>query len=272
MRRFYVAALSAIVVLLVGGTIIRASARRNADDRLITAIIAANQKEVSEALDAGGNPNAIYKSDKSGRKYTFQPTALQVLVGWRNPEQLSFQPVKENLNIAKLLIQHGADINVQDKNGMTPLLICAWSNQHEVFKILVETGADLNAKDRSGSTALSLSLTQSAANNLDILLRHGDSPNQQFSDGTTPLMVACRECNPAGVELLLAHGADITARDSAGRDAIAYNEDAAKALRTAISEAQHEGEGYTTPVAIARMQQRITSVRHMLNAAKAKHR
>jgi ankyrin repeat protein len=55
-----------------------------------------------------------------------------------------------------LLIDSGADIASVDKFGTTPLHATAIVNDLELAKVLVKKGADLNAKTKDGQTALDL--------------------------------------------------------------------------------------------------------------------
>lgn len=79
------------------------------------------------------------------KKYCFPPIshALQI----------------HNLDIVKLLLDRGANVNepsVNDKNPYnTPLMIAAWSGELDEVKLLVENGACINQQDKgNGFTAL----------------------------------------------------------------------------------------------------------------------
>lgn len=54
---------------------------------------------------------------------------------------------KEDLEIAKYLIENGADVNARSADGMTPL---HYVNNVEIAKLLVEKGSDPNAEDLFG--------------------------------------------------------------------------------------------------------------------------
>ena len=56
-------------------------------------------------------------------------------------------------SIVKLLIDNGADIDVQDKNGWTPLMIASMNANFEVVKTLTKEGANKGIEDAEGKTA-----------------------------------------------------------------------------------------------------------------------
>ncbi|MBP5426594.1 MAG: ankyrin repeat domain-containing protein [Clostridiales bacterium] len=59
---------------------------------------------------------------------------------------------------AKELVEQGAEVNIIDQDGNTPLL-WAWKNgMKEVAQILIDGGADINVKDRFGNTGLMYTL------------------------------------------------------------------------------------------------------------------
>lgn len=55
------------------------------------------------------------------------------------------------VDIAKLLIDKGADVNIQDKYGNTPLFKAVFFSEGktEMIKLLVENGADPDVKNKS---------------------------------------------------------------------------------------------------------------------------
>lgn len=60
---------------------------------------------------------------------------------------------KGDVATVKKFIEYGMDVN-ERKGGMTPLMYAARYSQAEIAKILIEKGADVKAKDDNGFTAL----------------------------------------------------------------------------------------------------------------------
>ena len=60
----------------------------------------------------------------------------------------------DNIKIMKTLLEMGADINVKDINGCTPLHISIHFQNVDSFIFLIERGADITIKDKTGMTPL----------------------------------------------------------------------------------------------------------------------
>jgi len=60
------------------------------------------------------------------------------------------------LDIARLLIDRGAEVDVLDTKDFTPLHNAAWNGNLEMTELLLDAGADINASTYDGDTPLSL--------------------------------------------------------------------------------------------------------------------
>lgn len=58
--------------------------------------------------------------------------------------------------VANLLIEKGADVNIADRTGTTPLHLAAKYRTPELVDLLIKHGADVNQKDENNKTALDL--------------------------------------------------------------------------------------------------------------------
>ena len=55
---------------------------------------------------------------------------------------LNFFKIAGQEEVVRLLVQHGAAVNVQSQNGFTPLYMAAQENHDSVVKFLLSNGAN----------------------------------------------------------------------------------------------------------------------------------
>jgi len=108
--------------------------------------------------------------------------------------------------IKYLLKNTGVDVNLQTKkNGLTPLhCVCAKfsESQHTTIKLLLRKGANPNIKDKYGATPLHYASYQGRDGAVKLLLESGAKPNIINNDGKTPKMYALNRGNFFCYEIL----------------------------------------------------------------------
>jgi ankyrin repeat protein len=117
-----------------------------------------------------------------------------------------------HVEITQVLLKHGADTEVRDKQNFSPLERVAYWGFVEVAQVLLEHGADANAQDNEGFAPLYRALYwedhwQGVA---QVLLSHGADVTAQYEDNQTPLHLAADE---EVARLLLERGVDASALD-----------------------------------------------------------
>jgi hypothetical protein len=65
--------------------------------------------------------------------------------------------------VLRFLLESGADVNADDRNGMTPLAVAVRTGRRESVRLLLAKGANPAARAKNGTTPLSLSLKQGNA-------------------------------------------------------------------------------------------------------------
>ena len=162
----------------------------------------------------------------------------------------------------KSLIQSGANVNLQDKDGWTALMYAArFQNNIELTNTLLSSGADPKIHNKYGSSAMQLASSYSnnpailkrileelkedstevfksfilaitaGGNNpvtqigkLKVFIEHG-VPVNRFYEGKTPLMYACEFATTTEViKLLLDNGAMTKVRTGDGKTAFNFAE------------------------------------------------
>ena len=110
------------------------------------------------------------------------------------------------------LLSQGADVNLKDSRGATPLMYAAASGSPEVMKLLIGAGADVNAKNSFGATALLWSAGD--IRKVRLLLDKGAEVNIKTKQGRTPLLAAATyDGGSEVVRLLVSKGADVKDAD-----------------------------------------------------------
>jgi ankyrin repeat protein len=91
------------------------------------------------------------------------------------------------LQILKILIAAGADLNKADDRGRTPLHYAAVSRSSTLTKTLIEAGALLDEVDGRGQTPLLAATKIKAKGHMEVLLDAGAKTDVQDCDGRTAL-------------------------------------------------------------------------------------
>lgn len=83
------------------------------------------------------------------------------------------------LSVTKKLIGKGVDVNAAEEvDGWAPLHYAAngdSTRHHEVAEVLLEAGADVDIKNGEGETPLHLAAARGNEQMVDVLLKHGAS-------------------------------------------------------------------------------------------------
>lgn len=88
---------------------------------------------------------------------------------------------------ARELLKAGADPDVPDEDGRTPLVSAVLGGSIGLVGLLLEAGADVNAQDSRGFTALHFAAEEQLPEMARLLLAKGANPNARDGDGVTPL-------------------------------------------------------------------------------------
>ncbi|BAO44764.1 ankyrin repeat domain-containing protein [Thiolapillus brandeum] len=75
--------------------------------------------------------------------------------------------------IYRYLSRHGADMNLRDENGDTPLLVAVRQGNHKLAKHLVSFGADVTITDARGKTPLAIANSLGLRDIAQLLQRNG---------------------------------------------------------------------------------------------------
>jgi len=91
-------------------------------------------------------------------------------------------------DVAELLIHSGANLDSQDKDGLTALMLCAQSGCKDLCALAIEKGAGIDVQDANGETALLKAAYSHSEEVAKFLINSGVSLDLISNKGTTALM------------------------------------------------------------------------------------
>ena len=127
---------------------------------------------------------------------------------------------KGHYQIVELLLKKHADINHQGKDGVTALMLASQNGHHQVVEQLLKEHADINHKRNDGVTALMLASKSGHHQVVELLLKEHAEINHQGKDGVTALMIASQNGHHQVVELLLKEKVDVNTQTKNGWTAL----------------------------------------------------
>eukprot|EP00028_Trichosphaerium_sp_Am-I-7-wt_P013249 CAMPEP_0168511828 /NCGR_PEP_ID=MMETSP0405-20121227/2395_1 /TAXON_ID=498012 /ORGANISM="Trichosphaerium sp, Strain Am-I-7 wt" /LENGTH=327 /DNA_ID=CAMNT_0008530135 /DNA_START=272 /DNA_END=1255 /DNA_ORIENTATION=+ len=153
----------------------------------------------------------------------------RVNVDAREPREgftpLMFSVVNHQVESITTLIEQGANPNLKDFTGRTPLYLATQLAFTDVVKYLVENSADPNQADLDGVTPLHAAAALGNMKCIEILIRNGAWIDARDNQGETPLFFALREGQHEVVKALISCGANVSIENSDGETPIDFSED-----------------------------------------------
>ncbi|NXA83873.1 ANKE1 protein, partial [Thryothorus ludovicianus] len=158
------------------------------------------------------------------------------LINYTEPKEgysaLHLASKKNDIEMCRFLLEHGACPNVHDKMGCTPAMKAAELGHEVILELLAKANADMTAVDNEGKGILFYCLSPTTRNIhcLQIALEYGADVNNCTTSGRSVLLEACERAHEIKEICLifLEKGADPHAKDPATG-------------RTAVMEAAREG-------------------------------
>ncbi|XP_052704012.1 uncharacterized protein LOC128180166 [Crassostrea angulata] len=109
----------------------------------------------------------------------------------------------------RLLLIKGAEINLCNENGASPLLIACQNGHDSTVQLLLSKGAAINLCLKDGASPLFIACQNGHDRIVQLLLSKGADINLCMEDGASPLFIACQNGHDSMVQLLLSNRADI---------------------------------------------------------------
>jgi ankyrin repeat protein len=112
----------------------------------------------------------IYCADVDGKTRDNDVTPLQIACVNRCPE------------LVKLLLEYGANVNMNTKDGASLLHGTAYFGYSDIVELLIDYGIDVNAKDQRGQTALDKAIYKGHTDIAEMIRMHGGKKSAELDE------------------------------------------------------------------------------------------
>ena len=198
-------------------------------ENILYVLLKENTKNVEKILENFENRFVINETDSDGH-------TLLHLVAMKNPRQNMkklipekkisiyakiFQnkkiiPSAKRCNLAKMLIQNGANVNAVNQNSLTPLHLAVNDDEIDVAKILIENGANIELQDNEGLTPFHQAYSKNDSEFAKLLIQNGANIDAIDVEGDTALHYAVDNNQIIWVNFLLENGANLNIKNLNG--------------------------------------------------------
>jgi ankyrin repeat protein len=173
---------------------------------------------VNLLLDNNADPNKTTAKNE---------TPLIIAIKSRNLLQLindapNNEQVVDSIGMAVIesLLRHGAEINFQDKYGVTALNYASIYGFTGFADILIYYGAEIDKKSNDGTTPLMSAVWAGYDDIADLLIHNGANLESRDSEGNTPFLIAAQNGDTLMLDLLLKDGVDLFEKNNYNWDAL----------------------------------------------------
>ena len=177
--------------------------------QLLVAARNTDLEAVKKSLDRGAAPNSRNRLGK---------TSLYISIE------------KNRIDIARILIEAGVDVNLPSLEKATPLIAASYAGSLPFVDLLLQHGAKHEPTDRLHKSALVYAAGMGNTAVVERLLQAGAPIDQAPVDALTPLMWAAGQGHAETVKFLLAKGANKLLKDERNLTALDMAKEAKHAL------------------------------------------
>lgn len=230
--------------------------KENATNALINAIKHKNINMIEDLIDCGADPNSNLEDNKETSMTVFDLVfknnsneIIKTMIDGggnvnseitlkENSESIKVPMLisaiaEERIEIAKLLIDEGADVEVKIDGasiyteGTNALLLSVKKNQMSTVKELVggiifSPKANINSVDSLGNNALIYAIKDNNYEMTKYLIDKGAEVNSSNNNEETPLILAIKNQNVKIIDLLIKNNADLKYENSNGKTLLDY--------------------------------------------------
>lgn len=163
------------------------------------------------------------------------PSLVHTTLSHNNLTPLHWAASRGRLLAVILLLDHGAEVDAEDRHGRTPLLL---TSDTEIARLLLESGADFRHVDKNGGSVLHTAAFEGNKELVEMWIEKGVDLEQEYVNGGSALLCAASREHKEVVALLLEKGASVEARDTGGETVL---HKAASAIKFLTRGTEHSG-------------------------------
>jgi len=153
-----------------------------------------------------------------------------------------------HIDCLKLLLNHGADPNIQYRGNQNALLFAAGNGHYECIELLIEHQVNLDQANTQNVTPLMRAVQQAHNDCVMLLSDKGADLNVQDTYGRTAAHLAVENHNPKALQILVNAGADLNLTTKGGNTPLAYCERFKEGLCLDILEKHNEKNNIKQPI------------------------
>jgi len=136
---------------------------------------------------------------------------------------LAVSVFENNIEMTKILLDNNANVNISVMDGWTPLMLASANTEDiEMTKLLIENGANIDELDDDGNCALMYCFSEENKSFANLLIKNGANIDIADKNGNTPLMKAVQRGNIDFVKFIIEKGANVNTSDKEGFTPLMY--------------------------------------------------
>ncbi len=186
---------------------------------LLAAVAAGKKNTVKVLLDHGANVNFVYRrnQERLDRSVKLHRDFMSSAVDGSTPITLCGVSVGQDLQIAKMLVAAGADLNAVDSDGATALATAFQGHSAPLVSYFVNKGGNCKVTDNHGSTILMWAIEINDTSLAKSAIKAGVDIDIIDINRQNALQLACKtNTMPEITKLLLKTTKDVNCTDVAG--------------------------------------------------------
>jgi len=204
------------------------------DWNLVESVIRSNHSNILLLLKRGADPDAKAEGGMSALMFAAEigDTMLVKLLVLNGADleltqvegttPLLVAVLNQHFPVAQYLLEKGANPDHQDDYKGNGLLYAAAMNDYQMADLLLFYNASDTIRDRDGNTALMTAVFFGNTETVDVLLQNGLGPDGTDKKKNTPLMIAAQQGNRDIITLLLEYGAELERVNAQNYTALAH--------------------------------------------------